>query len=100
MGGWPEHLIDKIYGTEGGRDILGQRPQDGQKVCRDEFLGMMIRKEQASVWDDVPDTYLEPQLVKKARQVELQYFRKLKVYTHVPRSHQRATGGKIMGFVG
>ena len=29
--------------------------------------------------------------------VELEDFRKLKVYTHVLRSHQRGTGGKIIG---
>lgn len=33
----------------------------------------------------------------KARQVEPEYFRKLKVYTHVPREHMKETGGKRIG---
>ena len=77
--------------------MFGARPEVRQEVCRDEILGKMIRKGQTSASDDVSDTYLEPQLLEKARQVELEYFSKLTVYTHVHRSHQRSTGGKIIG---
>ena len=47
--------------------------------------------------DDVSNTELIPSLVKKARELEMDYFKKLGVYEHVPRSHQVYTGGKIIG---
>ena len=38
-----------------------------------------------------------PELVKAARAEEMTYFKKLGVYRIVPRSHQRTTGGKVIG---
>ena len=40
---------------------------------------------------------LIPKLVKEARELEMDYFKKLGVYEWVPRSHQVHTGGKILG---
>ena len=97
IGGWPEHWLDKFHESDGGRDMFGEKPQDGQTIWRDEIMGLMVRDGQTSAWDDVSEKYLDPDLVAKARQVELEYFRKLKVYTHVPRSHMKETGGKIIG---
>ena len=39
---------------------------------------------------------LDPQLVKEARAVEMRYFEDMRVYTRVPRSHQKETGGKAI----
>lgn len=63
IGGWPEHWIDKFHESEGGSDLFGQRPQDGQYICKEEILGMTVRNGQASAWDDVSEKYLEPELV-------------------------------------
>ena len=47
--------------------------------------------------DDVSGKDLVPELVVKAREEEMSYFRKLGVYKVVPREHQKGTGGKIIG---
>ena len=39
---------------------------------------------------------MDPELVRKARAVELEYFETMRVYTRVPRDHQRQSGGKIL----
>ena len=48
-------------------------------------------------WDDVSSENLVPELVHAARASEMSYFEKLGVYERVPRSHQVATGGKVVG---
>ena len=65
--------------------MFGVRPQDGQDIWKDEIMGMMVRNGETSAWDDVSDKYLDADLVAKARQVELEYFRQMKVYTVVSR---------------
>ena len=46
---------------------------------------------------DVSGVDLDPDLMAKARMVELQFFDKMHVYDRVPRDHQRKHGGKIIG---
>ena len=50
-----------------------------------------------TAWDDVTQAELNPEMVKAARQTEMDYFEKLKVYDRVPREHQLTTGGNIIG---
>ena len=86
MGGWPEHWVDKFNEFERGRDMFGERPEDGQEICCDEMLGMTARNGQTSAWDDVLDKYLEPQLSgegKTSRAGVLPQAQGL-VYTHIP----------------
>lgn len=47
--------------------------------------------------DDVAGVKLVPELVKRARAEEMTYFKKPGVYEVVPRSHQKKTGGKVIG---
>ena len=47
--------------------------------------------------DDVSGAYLDPALVQAGRILEMNYFRDMKVYERVPRSHLATTGGKIIG---
>ena len=47
--------------------------------------------------DDVSGVALDPELVKEAREVEMTFFRMMKVYTRVPRAMQKMKGGKIIG---
>ena len=46
--------------------------------------------------DDVNGKDLNPEMVRQARQKELEYIMKLGVYTRVPRDHQKQSGGKII----
>ena len=97
IGGWPEHWLDNCHETEGRNDMSGVQPQQGQDVYEQEIMGLMIEEGQVSAWDGVTDNILDPRIIRQARMVELEYFRKLQAYTHVPRSHQRNAGGKIIG---
>ena len=56
-----------------------------------------IMKTYEAAWDDVTNAALIPDMVKKAREVEMGYFAKLGVYEVVDRSHQLTTGGKVIG---
>ena len=57
----------------------------------------MIKNGQALAWDDAAEKHLDRELVQQARQVALEYFRKLKVCAHVAREHMKSTGGNIIG---
>ena len=50
-----------------------------------------------TAWDDVSNENLVPGLLRGARAVEVEYFNKLAVCEKVPRGHQEASGGKIIG---
>ena len=62
-----------------------------------EMSGLSHRSGYETAWDDVSNENLVPSLVHAARAVEMEYFEKLGVYERVPRSHQVATGGKVIG---
>ena len=48
-------------------------------------------------YDDVSNAELNPSLVKTARALEMEYFKKLGVYEVVPREHLHSIGGTIIG---
>ena len=50
-----------------------------------------------TAWGDVTNAPLNPVLTRKAREVEMPNFEGLGVYERVPRSHQVARGGNIIG---
>ena len=82
--------------------------EDGHQIYRDledesgeRMLTSMLdslHKQQGceTAWDDVSSAELNPKLVKEARDVEMQFFKSMGVYTRVPRSEQKTTGGKII----
>ena len=39
-GNWQEHGADKFHESEGGRDMFGRRPQDGQDIWTEEILAL------------------------------------------------------------
>ena len=47
-------------------------------------------------WDDISGLPLDARLVKKARELEMQFFHKMGVYDVVDLEHQKTTGGKII----
>ena len=48
-------------------------------------------------WDDVTNAELLPELIKKAREVEMGYFAELGVYEYATKAQQQQTLGKIIG---
>ena len=47
-------------------------------------------------WNDVTGKALDPDLVRQARREELEYFKKMKVYSKVPRSEVAKHGCKVI----
>ena len=95
---WPKHWKDILHDEDGGHDLFGRRtPQDGRELLKSTLakLGLHNGMEYAS--DDVTGVELDPKLMKEAREVEMTFFKKMVVYTRVPRSMQRMRGGKIIG---
>ena len=104
IGDYPSHWVDDMHQLDGGSERFGVRPQDGVEVLAKEMdalnremhaLSCKHGIEKAS--DDVTNQRLEPQLVKDARKLEMEYFERLGVYEKVERAHQQKTGGQIIG---
>ena len=96
-GRWPAHWLDNKHEADGGADRVGERPQNGQRELAEQINGLMRQEGLATAWDDVTQQILDADLILKARALEIDFLRKLGVYTKVPREHQRRTGGKIIG---
>ena len=50
--------------------------------------------------DDVSGVAYVPELGKEAREVEMTFFRRMKVYTRVPRAMQQIKEGRLLGYDG
>ena len=59
--------------------------------------GLSCKNGYETAWVDFTNAPLNPVLKRKARAVETEYFERLGVYERVPRSHQMAPGGKVIG---
>ena len=94
---WPSHWKDLVHDEDGGMDMFGRRPQNGVANLKHELAKLAFANGSEWAQDDVSGVELDPELVKKAREVEMTFFRKMEVYTRVPRAMQRMKGGKIIG---
>ena len=90
--------IDIWHDEDGGCDDRGVRPQNGVTLLRQEMHGLTCKNGYETAWDDVTNVPLNPVLMRKAKEVEMQCFERLGLYERVPRSHQVAISGKISGF--
>ena len=59
--------------------------------------GLSYKSGYETAWDDVTNENFVPELVHAARAVEMDYFNKPGVYEKVPRAHQIAREGKVIG---
>ena len=59
--------------------------------------GLAFKGGYGVAWDDATKTELLPELVKKAREVEMDYFAKLGVYEDATHADQQQTLGKVIG---
>ena len=71
--------------------------REGEILLQDELLSLYIRHGVEESIDDVSGAYLDPELVKAGRDVEMGFFKNMRVYDRVPRAEQKQTGGKIIG---
>ena len=77
--------------------MFGRRTQDGRATLKHELAKLAVDDWNDWAQDDVSSVDLDPEPVKQAREVEMAFFRKMQVYTRVPRAMQRMNGGKIIG---
>ena len=99
VGEYPDWRIDTWHDEDGGFDDRGLRPQNGVTLLKQEMDGLTCKNGYETAWDDVTNAPLNPVIMRKAREVEMEYFERLGVYERVPRSRQVATGGfgRLMG---
>ena len=91
VGDYSDCWIDTWCDKDGGCDDQGVRPQNGVTLLKQEMDGLTCKNGYETAWDDVTNAPLNPVLMRKAREVEMEYFERLGVYERVPRSHQVAT---------
>ena len=69
----------------------------GVTILQKEMDGLSFKGGYEVAWDDVTNAELIPDLIRKARQVEMGYFQKLGVYDYATVSEQQQCMGKIIG---
>ena len=75
------------------RDTRHELTED-DKLIETELFFLSVKEGTAWAYDDISGAVLPAQLVKDARKLEIEYVKKMGVYTKVPRSH--ATGKKVI----
>ena len=86
---WPSNWKDAVHDEDGGYDMFGRRTHDGRAALRRELMKLAYTDSGAWAQDDVSGVELDPELMKKAREVEMTFFRKMAVYTRVPERCRR-----------
>ena len=97
VGDDPDWWIDTWHDEDRGCDNRGVQPQNGVTLLRQGMDGLACKNGYETTWADVTNASLNPVLMRKAREVEMEYFERLGVYERVPRSHQVASGGQVIG---
>ena len=70
-GDYPQNWVDYWHEEDGGNDHHGVRPQVGVTLLQKEMDGLSFKGGYEVAWDDVTNAELLPDLVKKAREVEM-----------------------------
>ena len=96
IGKWPSDWVDAVHDEDGGEDLLGVRPQTGVHILKEAMYGLVCKNSIWQAWDDVSNAELNPEDVRKASELEMQYFEKLRVYDRVDRSELERMGGKLI----
>ena len=96
-GAWPDHWLDPIHEYD-GHDVDGScESRAGEDWLVGELGALYAQHGVEYAVDDVSGAALDPEAVRKGRQVEMDYFSGMRVYDRVPRSEQLETGGPIIG---
>ena len=96
VGEYPKHWSDGTHDLDGHELRAAADDRKGEEILSGELGALMVNEGGEWACDDVTSAKLDPKLVKEARQLEMAYFEAMKVYERVPRSVQRACGGKVI----
>ena len=80
--------------------MLGRRTQDGRALLNHERAKLALADGTEWGQDDASGVELYPELVKQAREVEMTSFRKMEVYTQLPKAMQRMKVERSSGTLG
>ena len=92
------HWADEVHEEDGGHDKLGPRPQDGRQILKQGISALVESGGRITAWDDTTGAELDAEGVQKARETELEFFRKMNAYTRCSRECVEKENGKIIGF--
>lgn len=91
------HWNDNLHELDGTpRSRQEQEGANGCKELCDHVYALHDFDMNLRAIDDVSGVELDPNMVLEARKKEMEYFRKLNVYSHVPRSELGKTQGKLI----
>ena len=96
-GDWPSHWADVIHEFDGHGIKADGEDRDGETILNEQLFALYVQNGVEVASDDVSGAWLDPELVREGRAVEMSFFESMRVYDRVPRSEQAATGGKIIG---
>ena len=89
------HVLDSLCPNEAElgttNEAINPNPYQHADETNNDNTGM---KDQDKYWGEITGEELDPNVVKKARKLELDYFKSKKVYHKVPRAKARAITGK------
>ena len=97
IGNWPERWADCTHELDGHGVDAKPEDRSGETILDKELFSLYVQNVIEEAADDVSDAHLDPFLVKAGRILEMKYFKDMKVYERVPRSHLATKGGKIIG---
>ena len=89
--------MDGVRDEDGGDDYYGVRPQQGVEALKEAMYGLVCHNSIWKAWDDVTNVEVNAKDVRAARDLEMQYFERLRVYDRVDRSEIKRTVGKLIG---
>ena len=93
IGSYPKHWSDALHDNDGHGLATTITNTDGEEALMRELNVLMCQNGVAYAYDDVSNAALIPDLVNKARKLEMELFADMGVYTRVDRSSIR---GKII----
>ena len=85
-----------MHDEDGGDNCYGVRPQQGVEALKEAMYGLGCDSSNWKAWDAVTNVELNVKDVRAARDLEMQYFERLRVYDRVDRSEIKHTGCKFI----
>ena len=97
IGEWSSDWADFTHEFDGHGLDASPGYRSGERLLSGELQSLYEHHGIEEAVDDISGAQLDPESVKKARGVEMGFFKDMQVYEKVPRAEQKETGGKIIG---
>ena len=84
---YPKHWTDHFHEEDGAGKSADET--EGEMILKESLFELGCRNGVMWAKDDITGADLDPKLVTQARELEMDYFRKMRVYDKVPRAVAR-----------